>query len=81
MKRNNSERMRIAQSGFLGLGITVQATGNLNLNTAGGTNAAYPNTKLRIFPDDTDRMVAFESPFTSGFTPILTKKNQHCFIS
>jgi hypothetical protein len=38
----------------------VQAAGYLNLNTAGGTNTAYPNIKLRIFPDDTDRMVAFE---------------------
>ena len=41
----------------------VQAAGYLNLNTAGGTNTAYPNIKLRIFPDDIDRIVAFENPF------------------
>jgi hypothetical protein len=47
----------------------VQAAGYLNLNTAGGTNTAYPNIKLRIFPDDTDRMVAFENPnLTSSAT-------------
>jgi hypothetical protein len=55
----------------------VQAAGYLNLNTAGGTNTAYPNIKLRIFPDDTDRMVAFENPFLSssvGFMPDYNAK-------
>jgi hypothetical protein len=49
----------------------VQAAGYLNLNTAGGTNTAYPNIKLRVFPDDIDRMVAFESPFISNATTFI----------
>lgn len=40
-----------------------RATGNLSFNTVGGSNGSFPDTKLRIFPDDIDRFVAFENPF------------------
>ena len=43
-----------------------QDTANLSFNTAGGVANLVPDTKLRIFPDDKDRMVAFENPFLSS---------------
>lgn len=47
----------------------VQAAGYLNLNTAGGTNTAYPNIKLCVFPGDIDKMGAFENPFHRRVLP------------
>jgi hypothetical protein len=52
-----------------------QATGNLSFNTAGGSSTNFPDTKLRIFPDDTDRMLAFENPFLTSSTTFIPAYN------
>lgn len=59
----------------------VQAAGYLNLNTAGGTNTAYPNIKLRIFPDDMDRIVAFENPNLTSNTTFVPAYNAKFIIN
>ena len=58
-----------------------QATGNLSFNTAGGVANLVPDTKLRIFPDDTDRIVAFENPFLSSPVSFIPNYNSKFIIN
>jgi hypothetical protein len=58
-----------------------QATGNLSFNTAGGSSTNFPDTKLRIFPDDTDRMVAFENPNLTSNTTFVPAYNAKFIIN
>jgi hypothetical protein len=51
-----------------------QGIGNLSFNTAGGSNTNFPDSKLRIFPDDIDRIVAFENPNPLSFVPAYNAK-------
>ncbi len=58
-----------------------QATGNLSFNTAGGSSTNFPDTKLRIFPDDMDRMVAFENPNLTSNTTFVPAYNAKFIIN